>query len=1842
MKIKKNKRILSLFTTILVLISALPFPMTVSAAPTMAGDGTSANPYQITTKEQLAEFRDKVNNGEKAIYGKLMNNIVLNENLSDKMNKGETLYEWTPIGNSSKRYLGTFDGNGHEIIGLYINTAGLNHQGLFGYTYKCTIKNLGVSGYINAKEYVGGIVGYNWLGTISNCYNTSKVSGKLSVGGVAGCSSSGTISNCYNTGKVSSDEYIGGIAGLNGGGSKIINCYNLGETSGKTFRVGGVAGCNLSGTISNCYNTGKVSGKNSIGGIAGFNNNSTINNCYNTGDVTGSFYVGSVSGNNDSTITNCYYLKGTADKGIGTSEDNGQANVLTLEQITGKNALSNMPGLDAANWYATEDKTVVEKVGNEQKVSKTKYFPHLAVFKGKTNPQSRETTFSQMQQDNDGLYLIYTKEQLETFRNIVNGTLTESEQSKGYTQNTSAKGKLMNDIVLNENLSDKLNEDGTVKTGESVYEWTPIGHPYQGTFDGDGHEIIGLYINGSGADNQGLFGYVKSGTIKNLGVTGYVKGHNSIGGIVGSNYGVITNCYYKGYVNGSISVGGVTGYTVGTITNCYNASDVGCYQEGGGIAGTNNAGKITNCYNIGSINNSINSGSIVGKSYGKGTVINNCYYLKGDRGIGKTGTYYGDGNTTKLTLAQMTGKNALSNMPGLDAANWYTPDDKLIGKAAENEQECILKKYFPHLAVFKGKTNPPETAVNQMQQDSDGFYLIYTKEQLETFRNIVNDTLTESEQSKGYAQNTSAKGKLMNDIVLNENLSDKLNEDGTVKTGETVYEWTSIGNSSKKYQGTFDGDGHEIIGLYINNSEFYQGLFGYVHNGTIKNLGITGHVKGLLNVGGVIGYSLSGTISNCYNTADVRGNNSIGGIAGVNERGTTSNCYNAGKVSGNEYLGGIVGLNDHGTTSNCYNVGNVIGKKSYIGSVSGYNYSNSTITNCYYLKGTADKGIGGGKEDGQATELTLEQMTGKNALSNMPGLDAASWYATEDKTVVEKVGNEQKVSETKYFPHLVAFKGKTNPQSMETTLTRMQQDSDGFYLIYTKEQLETFRNIVNDTLTESEQASGYTKNASAKGKLMNDIVLNENLSDKLNEDGTVKTGETVYEWTPIGSFSNNYKGTFDGDGHEIIGLYINAPSKDYQGLFGDVYNGTIKNLGVTGYVKANDHVSGLIGSIFQGTISNCYNAADVSGEYYVGGIAGQNRAIIINCYNTGDISFNMTGGGVVGINGGSIGVDSYVINCYNTGIITANSYGGGIVGYNNDTSTRITNCYYLKGTADKGINSDRNEGQATELTLEQMTGKNALSNMPGLDAENWYATEDKTVVEKVGNEQKVSETKYFPHLVVFKGKTDPPCVEKSVIQMQQDSDGFYLIYTKEQLVTFRNIVNNTLTESEQANGYTQNASAKGKLMNDIVLNENFSDKLNEDGTVKTGESVSEWTPIGDSNSYQGTFDGDGHEIIGLYINAPSKDIQGLFGHIMNGAIKNLGVTGYVNAHNYVGGIAGFNESGKISNCYNKCKVNGNQSIGGITGRSWSGTISNCYNTGEVSGYDEYCYIGGVAGYSGGISGTISNCYNTGTVRGAGKYDGGVVGYNSSSTISNCYNTGDVKGIGYVGGVTGIISGTISNCYNIGNVRGKDSNVGSVSGDQFNATITNCYYLKGTADKGIGVNEAYGQATEKTIAEFEDGTVLKALIGTQTEHPWDNECKNLVYKENMPVLQPVFAYQKLGKNEPQYVVVIPESVDVGTDFNITATSVSRLTQQQYIDVSVNIPQTGFKLQNDTVSNVTNTVFLYSGNNKATNNIAKFKNGSNLKSSALCFKPYGNPHAGKYSGNVTFTVSLKNES
>ncbi|MGN0207158.1 MAG: GLUG motif-containing protein, partial [Muribaculaceae bacterium] len=665
---KKTIRLRCLITALLLVV-AMAMPAAASAAITpvepTTGDGTSENPYQITTAAELSWFADKVNNDNANYSSK---NAVL---IADIDLEGSATNTWTPIGNTTNQFKGTFDGGGHKITGLYISKSG-NSKGLFGYLGSGgVIKNLGVDGSVLitgniAGNNIGGVCGYN-EGTITGCYNNGAVTGNGATGGVCGYNE-GTMENCYNKGTVNGYDEVGGVCGHSEG--TITNCYNTGTVTGTYRFTGGVCGrTGAKTTITGCYNTGAVTGTNDyiastviegedysargVGGICGYNCGGTISNNYNIGSVTGKKIVGGVCGYNTNyttlsvlnrskgTLKNCYNTGTISDEEpAGVTEQINDGGVCGLNDNSNSDAITNcyylsVSGIIISNLNDLGTAISAEELAVSGTFSEWDFSATWEIIDFWGRPTLRSNSEIEGKGTESEPYQIPNLAILETLRNVVNA-------GRDYSGVYFA---LMADIDMS----------GTYGNDFFKSSWTPIGsvvNQFKGSFDGGGHKITGLYTRGS-TGFRGLFGYLGSGgVIKNLGVEGTVtdtgSDYGSVGGVCGYSAGTITGCYNKATVSGYYeSVGGVCGKNGGTITNCYNTGDVsGTGSNTGGVCGMNN-NTITGCYNTGTISGIDRVGGVCG--YNGGKTLTGCYNTGTVSGTSEVGGVCGLNNSKTIT-----------------------------------------------------------------------------------------------------------------------------------------------------------------------------------------------------------------------------------------------------------------------------------------------------------------------------------------------------------------------------------------------------------------------------------------------------------------------------------------------------------------------------------------------------------------------------------------------------------------------------------------------------------------------------------------------------------------------------------------------------------------------------------------------------------------------------------------------------------------------------------------------------------------------------------------------------------------------------------------------------------------------------------------------------------------------------------------------------------------------------------------------------------------------------------------------------------------------------------------
>ena len=469
----------------------------------------------------------------------------------------------------------------------------------------------------------------------------------------------------------------------------------------------------------------------------------------------------------------------------------------------------------------------------------------------------------------DSPYLISTPKELKMLADTV----------KGGNDCSGLYFRLERDI----DLSGLCGED----IGGKEVSWTPIGAhigskfsfsgtAFSGIFDGNEHEIAGLYINvpGSGYDGyyMGLFGYISGGTVKNLGVDGYVNGYRFIGGVVGYNEnGTVENCYNNGKVTGAYGyIGGIAGDNEGgTVKNCHNSGEVshrGSSTCVGGVVGYNGcgttagkaiSGTIDNCCNTGKVSGYNSVGGIAGLSNGEG-IVQNC------QNNGEVLAEYGD----------------------------------VGGIVGYNGGGAIVKKCYNN-GVVLAKGSP--------------------------YVNRIAGGIVGTNEISGIVQECINGGKVSADYNVGGIAGENKNS--------TVQDCRNTGEISSTYDRTGGIAGVTSNAAVHNCYNFGKvsggydigGIVGYNGKSSIvKKCSNAGEVLGSYCIGGIVGSNYS-EVQNCYNTGDFTCSlYYAGGIGGDNhEDATLQNCYSIGKLvfighaANASACGGVLGINE-AAAQNCY------------------------------------------------------------------------------------------------------------------------------------------------------------------------------------------------------------------------------------------------------------------------------------------------------------------------------------------------------------------------------------------------------------------------------------------------------------------------------------------------------------------------------------------------------------------------------------------------------------------------------------------------------------------------------------------------------------------------------------------------------------------------------------------------------------------------------------------------------------------------------------------------------------------------------------------------------------
>ena len=670
-----------------------------------------SNAEELNSLQRVAE---KLNDRDALSYNYILKNDIDASGLVDA--KGNSTYN--TIGSGTKAFTGTFDGDGHTIVGLQAK------GGIFGQLGSgAVVKNIniassvftdnnigdsvgavaaennggsisGISGYGNTVKgssgYIGGLVGKNY-GDISNSNNQSTViAGAGTVaGGIAGVNGTnagigGTIDNVQSnsavtTGVLAENQYASNLGGIVGKNEMLLNKYNINNVSahgitgktGNTQTSGGIVGTN-EGRISNAYNESIIHGSENIGGVAGKNvtqasnsNMAELNDVANAVEIigdAGSQNVGGLVGMQDHATTNqgrnTGAITGCTNVGgmVGYNKaDSYLKNLENSPQAT-ITGITNVGGIAGVN----EGEISADNQLNLVNSGKIYGWKNVGGIAGKNSGKIDNVN------SNINLYVID-----ETTRNALKGTT-------GIDANAQFFGGVTGENVgIITNATNRARVDAAqasyvggivgknTSDGDKVGQLLGMGNSNEGLVIGKNYVggVIGkneVDITGTADESVGI---VNSGTVIALA--------GGAGGIIGENSADITHVIIKneGEVHGNASIEGSTeeNGTGGIIgVNGYKADGTGANISNSSLMNRVN-GNVSGVANVGGIIG-INHGVITGGRDDK----NNYYkYQIYNNGTIQAGSY----NATNGTITAFAGENIgglLGNNSGTLTAGYNT------------------------------------------------------------------------------------------------------------------------------------------------------------------------------------------------------------------------------------------------------------------------------------------------------------------------------------------------------------------------------------------------------------------------------------------------------------------------------------------------------------------------------------------------------------------------------------------------------------------------------------------------------------------------------------------------------------------------------------------------------------------------------------------------------------------------------------------------------------------------------------------------------------------------------------------------------------------------------------------------------------------------------------------------------------------------------------------------------------------------------------------------------------------------------------------------------------------
>ena len=1141
-------------------------------------------------------------------------------------------------------------------------------------------------------------------------------------------------------------------------------------------------------------------------------------------------------------------------------------------------------------------------------------------------------------------------------------------------------------------------------TADAKIELVPIGkdstHYFAGTIfggnDSDANNrtmrTISLNIQSGDVSNVGLFGYVKGATISHLTTAGTIVGGAAVGGLVGYADGVtISNCRNNATVTGAYMIGGFVGFGNNvTITSSVNNADItGEYNKAGtpsgltkgayvgGFVGVVNGGSIANCYNNGNISASGDNSDFLGGIAGYTTApISYCASLKDKtiEGSNQVGGIVGkaSGNNAKIEYCYFGGK-----INGL----WNDNSAKLDFICAEKEDGSSVSNSWKLSSAIQGATgNRQYTNAGHSIQVASAFtlspsyfdgteYTPYTA--VDGWQNILTvninafQILGRTESGKFLAlHDGSNKSTLPNKTVIGK----EKNSTGSPAKTDLVVNFIVYYNANTKQNVVAELKDIKIDAAAVDYNATEQYV---VDNTQLPTTVNTHYFKQSFyfdqNGGGnaTLGKTNAGTYK-VYSDVWIRANNTDY-LVGRKESTWTIKKLKF-TIGNNQFFYGQDIENAIKNQIVIKNQSNVSVPKGAYTVVFGFN---DTEHNFY---GSID--IDQNQKEFSVAKTIISIYDSSNTLIN-------DNFDINGFSVIVKAGD---------------FGVQNNGINKSNIENNPWGSESNPYIIGTRGQLVTLSNIVRGVTSATN--SWYTSDVYkyVKGTIASYGGAYFKLARSLTSIGNI---------TPIGTSSNVFSATFDGNKNNLSGLNISVAGNNV-GLFGYISGATIKYLTVNGSVKGSSNVGGVVGYALNSTIENVTNNASISSTY-------KDAPYEIKQFDAHP--YDSTTQAVSKVNDGDLNSKYYSAKKGAMSFIVQNTTLAYIFGFAITNDDDTNNTAEIQKRTPQSVKIWGSNNDFTRGDYDTGGGNTTVPNEWG-----WEVVYDSTLAMPSTNSYRKEffsgfKLRNYKYYYIYVKAAD----NYSTLQFAE----FDLLTTNSQNVggvvgyangtNIKNATNNASVEGDtKVGGIVGYADSTSRMYGTIVNSGNITANSMVGGV--SGENHGFWC---DTNSNYGTFKNSG-------------SING-----RNGAT--------------VGGVTAFADK-EMCNAENTGNVIGGNAVGGVAGRVQA-PIKNSYNSGEIvgtnptaqgeiSGTPTGVFVGGITGYTT-VNGTISNCYNKGHIA-------------AHSASGDYINNGD-----YVGGIVGFAQAKVEYCANIGGLIEGNNFIGGIVGSALdNTNIDYCYDVQG--------------------------------------------------------------------------------------------------------------------------------------------------------------------------------------